>query len=67
MERMSTNAENPRRSYGDSSQPTNWILDSSETCHMTPEVSYFIPILLVVTDKYIEVAYGNFVTGKQTG
>ena len=67
MERMYTNEESPRRNYGDSSQPPNWILDSSEKCHTTPEISYFIPIFLVETDKYIEVAYENFVTEKQTG
>ena len=33
---MSSNAESPRRSYGDSSQLTYWILDSGATCHMTP-------------------------------
>ena len=33
----------PRRYFGDSSQLTNFILDSSATCHMTPEISYFIP------------------------
>ena len=34
---------------------------------MTPEISYFIPGLLVETDEYIEVADGDFVTAKQTG
>ena len=36
MARMSSNAERPRRYFGDSSQLTNWIVDSGETCHITP-------------------------------
>ena len=64
---MSYNAESNRRNYGDILQLTNWILDSGETCHMTPEIQYFIPGLLVETDKYIEVADGNFVTALKTG
>ena len=51
--------------YGDSSQLTNWILDLGATCHITPEVSYFIPGSLEDTDKYIEVADGHHVTAKQ--
>ena len=35
---------------------TNCILDSGATCHMTPEVSGFIPGLLDDTYKHIEVA-----------
>ena len=38
MARMSSNDERSSENYGDSSQLTNWILDSGETCHMTPEV-----------------------------
>ena len=34
---------------------------------MTSDISDFIPGLLVETDKYIEVAYANFFTGKQKG
>ena len=34
---------------------------------MTPQVSYFVPALLEDTDKYIEVADGNYVTAKQKG
>ena len=34
---------------------------------MTPEVSYFIPLSLEYTDKYIEVAYGHHVMAKQKG
>ena len=36
-------------------------------CHMTPEVSDFIPGSLQDTDKYIEVADGHHVTAKQKG
>ena len=43
MARMSSNDERSSEKYGDSSQLTNWILDSGATCHMTPEVSDFIP------------------------
>ena len=38
MEKMSSNYERSSENYGDSSQLTNWILYSGETCHMTPEV-----------------------------
>ena len=37
MSRMSSNDEHKSKSYGNSSQLTNWILDSGATCHMTPE------------------------------
>ena len=43
MERMSGNDKSSSRYFCDSSQQTNWILDSEETCHMTPQVSDFIP------------------------
>ena len=32
---------------------------------MTPEISDFIPVLLVEIDKYIEVADGHFVIAKK--
>ena len=60
MVSMSTNVEIPRSNYGDRSQLTNWVLDSGETCHMTPEILDFIIGLLVETDTYIEVANGNY-------
>ena len=66
MSRMSTNEEITRRDYGDSSQLTNLILYSGATCHMTLEISYLIPVLLVETHKYIEVEDGHSVTAKQT-
>ena len=65
MERMSSDDKRESGDYGDSSQLNNWILDSGATCHMTPEVTVFIPGSLYDTDKYIEVADGHHVTAKQ--
>ena len=48
---MSSDDERKSVKYGDSPQLTNWILDSGATCHMTPEVSDFIPGTLQDTDK----------------
>ena len=56
MARMSNDDVSKSKDYGDSSQLTNWILDSGATCHMTPEVKDFIPGSLEDTDKFIEVA-----------
>ena len=67
MARMSGNEKWPAENSGDSSQLTNWILDTGATCHMPPEVSYFIPSSLKDTDKYIEVADGHHVTAKKKG
>ena len=67
MAHMSNNDKCPSGNFGDSSQLTNWILDSGPTCHMTPEVSDFIPGLLEDTDKLIEVADVHHVTAKQKG
>ena len=64
---MYSNAEIPRRYFGDSLQLTNWDLDLGATCHMTPEIWNFVPNSQVETDKYIEVAYGNLVIAKKTG
>ena len=36
MARMSNDDVSKNKDYGDSSQLTNWILDSGATCHMTP-------------------------------
>ena len=66
MSHISSNAESPRRNYGYILPLTNSILDSGETCHITPEIYDFIPGLLVETDKYIECSDGHFVTAKQT-
>ena len=64
---ISSNAEIPRRYFGDRSQLTNWILYSGATCHMTPGISDFILSSLVKTDKSIEFSDRNFITAKQTG
>ena len=65
MARMSSNNKRESKDYGDSSQFTNWILDSGATCHMKPEDTDFILISLEDTDKFIEVADGHHVTAKQ--
>ena len=67
MARMSGNDECPSEKYGDSSQLTNWILDSGATCQMTPEVQDFIPGSLEDTYKYIEVTDGHNIIAKQKG
>ena len=65
MSQMSGDDEIPSRDFGDSSLLTNLILDSGETCHMTPQVSNFMPGSLEDLDKYVEVADGNYVTAKK--
>ena len=67
MARMFDIDEYPSRDFGDSSQLTNYILDSGATCHMTPQVQDFIPGLLEDTDKHIEVSDGHHVMKKQRG
>ena len=67
MARMSVNDECPSGNFGDSSQSTNWILDYGATCHMTTDVSYFIPGSLEDTDEHIEVADRHHVTVKRKG
>ena len=62
---MSSDDERKSVKYGDSSQLTNWILDSGATCHITTEVTYFISGSLEDTDKYIEVAYGYHFTANK--
>ena len=37
------NIESAGKDFGDSLQQTTLILDSNETCHMTPEISDFVP------------------------
>ena len=51
MARMSSDNKRKIIKYGDSSQLTNWILDSGATCHLTPEVTDFVPATLEDTDK----------------
>ena len=67
MARMSGNDECPSGNFSDGSQLTNWILDSGSLCHMTPEVSDFIPGSLEDMDEHIEVADRHQVTAKQKG
>ena len=67
MARMSDNYEKPSSDFGDSSQFTNCIFDSGTTCHMTPQVSDFIPSLLEATDEHIEVSNRHHITKKQKG
>ena len=62
---MMTNEKS--KDYGDSSQLTNWILDSGATCHTTPEVTDFIPGSLEDTDKFIDVADGHHVMANHKG
>ena len=65
MARMSGNNESSVRNFGDSSKLINCILDLGLTCHMKPQVSYFIPCLLEDADKYIEVVDGHHFIAKQ--
>ena len=67
MSQISGNAEVPSRYFGESSHLNNLILDSGATCHVTPQVSYFILGLLEHIDKHIEVSDGYQVTEKQKG
>ena len=64
---MSSDDTRKSEKYCDSSQLTNWILDSGSTCHMTPEVSDLILGSLEYTNKYIGVADRHQVTAKQKG
>ena len=64
---MSGNDESSSIGFGYSSKLINWILDSGATCHMTPQVSDFIPSLLKNMDNYIEIADGHYVPDKQKG
>ena len=64
---MSVNDKYPSANFGDSSQLTNWILDSGETCHMTSEVSGCTTSSLEDMDKYIDVTDRYHVTTKQKG
>ena len=67
MARMSNDDVRENKDYGDSSQLTNWILDSGATCHMMPEVKDFIQGTLEDTGKFVEVVDGHHVTAKQKG
>ena len=65
--RTSVNDEIHIRYFIDSLQLTYWSLGSGAMCHMTPQVSDFIPCSLEDTYKYIKVADGHYVTAKQKG
>ena len=52
---MSSNDEFPSEHFGDSSQLTDWILDSGATCHMKPEVSDLIPGSLEDTENTLKL------------
>ena len=67
MVRMSDNDTFSSRYFGDSLQLTNWNLDSVATCHMTPQVSGFIPGSLKDMDKHTEVTDVHHVTEKEKG
>ena len=56
MARMLGNDECPSGNFSGSSQLTNFTLDYGATCHMIPDVSYFVPDSLEDMDKHIEVA-----------
>ena len=67
MERMSDNDKCPSGNFGASLRLKNCIFDSRAMCHMTSEISDFIPGSLEDTDKHIEVADGHHLTAKQKG
>ena len=62
---MSGNDECPCWNFVDSSQLTNWILDSGAMCHMTPEVLEFLPGSLEDMDNHIEVTDGHHNTAEK--
>ena len=62
---MYYNAEGPGRDFGDSFQLSNWIIDSGDNFHMTPDISDLILGSLAETYKCIDVADGHFVTAKK--
>ena len=67
LARMSSNIQSVKRDFGDSSQMTNWILDSCATCHMTPYISDFVQVSLLEMDKFIKCLEENFVKAKNRG
>ena len=67
MARVFGNDKCPSGNSSDSLQLTNWIWGYLATCHMTPEVSGFIPGPLEDTDKHIEVAGRHHVMEKHEG
>ena len=67
MALMSYNVKCPRRDFGYISQMTTCVLGLSFNFSHDTRNFGFLPGLLVEMYKYIEVAYGNFFTEKQTG
>ena len=65
MARMTSDDKRKSVKYDDSSQLTNWILDSGAMCDMRPEVTDFIPVSLDDTNKFIEVTDGHHATAKK--
>ena len=63
MARMSSDDERKSVDYDDSSQLTNFILDSGATCHMMLEVTDFIPGSLEYTDKFIDPGMKSVTSG----
>ena len=55
MAQMFSDDERESKDYGDSSQLTNWILDSGAIFHMMPEVSDLIPVSLEDTDNTLKL------------
>ena len=66
MAHMFVNEESSNIDFGKSFQLKNIILYLGSTCHITPQVSIFLGSLEGM-DKYIEVADGHCVMGKQRG
>ena len=67
MAQMSTDNKKFSIYLGNSSQLTNCVFGSAAMCHMTRQVSDFIPGSLEYTDKYIEVAHRHHITAKKKG
>ena len=65
MTRMSGNDESYGIDFFVNSLLTKWIVDLGATCHMTPQVSDFVPDLLEDTDECIEVGDRYYVTAKK--
>ena len=65
MEHIYGHDKCPSESVGDCSQLTNWISKSGAKCHMTPQVSDYIPGSLEDMDKHIKVSDRHHITAKQ--
>ena len=65
MAKIYLNVESLIIYFVDSSQLTNWNLDSGVTCRMTPEISDFVLGSMVEMNKCIEVADAHFIIAKK--